>query len=293
MEIKIKKFDPSKISKDKVCVTIGKRGSGKSTLVADLLWYVRSIPLMICMSGTEEGNHYYRSIIPDSYIYGEFKPDVLEAGIKRQKGLMRKGIRKNAELGFLLDDLMYDKSMIKHPLIRQIFMNGRHWKLFFMLTMQYMMDMPPDLRANIDYLFIFRETTPANHKKLYDQFFGIFPNKDSFVDVLMQCTEDYSCLVLDNTSKSNKIEDVVFWYKAEYPLKKYRIGCEKLWNFHKKHYNPKHDHEDDKVDANNLKKKSKLTLKVQKVEKGESTASTASTASTSSTCQKIKKKIIT
>jgi ABC-type dipeptide/oligopeptide/nickel transport system ATPase component len=222
MEIKIKEFDPSKIEKDKVCVIIGKSGSGKSTLITDLLWHVRSIPKMICMSGTEEGKNYYRNIIPDSNIYGEFKPDVLEAGINRQNSLMRKGI--NSELGFLFDDLMYDNSMIKHPLIKKIFMHRRHWKVFTMLTMQYSMDMPPELRANVDYLFIFREITPANQKKLYDQFFGIFPNKDAFVDILMKCTEDYSCIVLDNTSKSNNIEDVVFFYKAEYPLKEYRIG---------------------------------------------------------------------
>jgi len=30
-----------------------------------------------------------------------------------------------------------------------------------------------------------------------------------------QCTENYECLVIDNTTKSNKLEDNVFWYKAE------------------------------------------------------------------------------
>ena len=33
--------------------------------------------------------------------------------------------------------------------------------------------------------------------------------------MLTETTNDYGCLVIDNTSTSEKIEDRVFWYKAE------------------------------------------------------------------------------
>ena len=58
--IQLRRFDPSKIGTDKVCVVIGKRGTGKSTLVTDLLYHKRDIPVGIVMSATEEGNHYYK-----------------------------------------------------------------------------------------------------------------------------------------------------------------------------------------------------------------------------------------
>ena len=48
------------------------------------------------------------------------------------------------------------------------------------------------------------------------------------------CTENYECLVLDNSSKSNKIEDVVYWYKAKFPIKKFKVGGKKLWKWSKK-----------------------------------------------------------
>jgi len=54
------------------------------------------------------------------------------------------------------------------------------------------------------------------------------------------CTENYECLVLDNTSKSNKIQDCVFWYKAKI-RKNFKIGSPALWAHHKRFYNPKHD----------------------------------------------------
>ena len=36
-----------------------------------------------------------------------------------------------------------------------------------------------------------------------------------FFQVMDQCTENYECLVINNNAKSNKLEDQVFWYKAE------------------------------------------------------------------------------
>ena len=38
---------------------------------------------------------------------------------------------------------------------------------------------------------------------------------ESFCQVMDQCTENYECLVINNNSKSNKLQDQIFWYKAE------------------------------------------------------------------------------
>ena len=117
-------------------------------------------------------------------------------------------------------------------------MNGRHFNVFFMLTMQYVMDLPPALRANVDYVFILRENIIQNREKLYKSFFGIFPSFDMFCKVMDACTENYECLVLDNTVKSNKITDCVFWYKAKMH-KNFKVGAPEYWHAHKKMFNPK------------------------------------------------------
>ena len=80
------------------------------------------------------------------------------------------------------------------------------------------------LCSNVDYVFLLREPVIQNRVKLYKNFFGIFPTFDEFQEVMNACTENYDCLVLDNTAKSNKIEDVVFWYKAKHPIKKFKIA---------------------------------------------------------------------
>ena len=150
--------------------------------------------------------------------------------------------------------------MIKDPNIRGIFMNGRHWRITFMLTMQYCMDLPPDLRTNIDFVFILRENIIQNQDKLYKNFFGIFPHVDTFREVMNSCTEGYDCLVLDNTSRSNKISDCIFWYRAK-PNRKFKIGSKELWNYHKNNYNEKHAIQDDELDINKTKKKPGISVK--------------------------------
>ena len=74
-----------------------------------------------------------------------------------------------------------------------------------------------------------------NRENLYKAFFGVFPTFDSFCQVMDACTENYECLVLDNTSKSNKITDCVFWYKA--PLRRgFKVGGPSFWQYHQRHY---------------------------------------------------------
>jgi len=240
MNIQLKKFKPENMPDDKVCVFIGKRGTGKSTLVTDILYAKRHIPVGIVMSATEEGNHHYKKFVPDLFIYGDYDRDAIERVLDRQKKIVSSTSKTNSSAFILLDDCMYDRRFMKDVCIRQCFMNGRHWKLFFMLTMQYCMDLSPDLRANVDYVFILRENVIQNREKLYKSFFGIFPTFEMFNQVMTSCTENYECLVLDNTSKSNKIQDCVFWYKAK-PRENFKIGSPQIWNFHKNNYNSAHD----------------------------------------------------
>ena len=242
VNLQLKKFDPRKMEDDRVCLFIGKRNTGKSYLVRDIMYHKKHIPTGIVQSGTEEGNGFYGQFVPDLFIYSDYDKEAIDRLMDRQRKMIKSGKTKKQAASFLLlDDCMYDNKFLKETTMRQIFYNGRHWGILFMLCMQYCMDMPPALRANIDYVFILRENIVANREKLWKNFFGIFPTFDLFNKTMDACTENFECLVLDNTVKSNKISDCVFWYKAKYPPPKFRVGSPAYWNLHKKMYNPKYD----------------------------------------------------
>lgn len=235
MNLQLRKFDPSTIRDDKICIFIGRRGTGKSTLVTDILYHKRHLPAGIVMSGTEDGNHHYKSFVPDIFIYGGYNRDAVVRLVERQKKII--GAGKKSTVFFLMDDLMFDKGFLKDPLIREIFLNGRHWGIFVMLTTQYSLDLPPAIRQNADYVFILRDNIKRSRESLYNSFCGMFPSLAVFNQVMDACTENYECLVVNTTATSNKIEDCVFYYKA--PIRtNFRIGSQAMWNFHKSHYNP-------------------------------------------------------
>jgi hypothetical protein len=258
-KLKIKKFDPNSIvqrclkGSPPTIVIIGRRGSGKSILSKEILYYVSSIVgMFICMSGTEEGNEFYKSIMHPLCVHGNYNKPVVSGLIKKQKKTLKQlkdqnidpSTRPDIITGLLLDDLGYDKKIMKEEDIR-IFMNGRHWRIFFIVSLQYMMDISPDLRTNIDYVFVFRDNIKSNQERLWKYFFGCFQKFAHFQEAFNACTENYECMVLDNTSKSTKIEDCVFWYKANLN-RNFRIGTPELWRYLDSRYK-KTDEEDDEI----------------------------------------------
>ena len=267
MNLQLKKFEMSSIKDDSVVVLIGKRNTGKSYLTKDLLYHNHDIPVGTVISPTEQANKFYSNMIPPIFIHDEYTPPIISNIIKRQKKLKRiTHTNKSAELDIrtflILDDCLYDNAWQKDKNIRNIFMNGRHYNILFILTMQFALGIPPNLRTNIDYVFILRENIVSNRRRIYDHYAGMFPTFDMFCSTMDQCTENYECLVVCNNAKSNKIEDQVFWYKAE-PHKEFRIGPDDVWEYNNSNYNE--DSEDDEIDINNYSKKKGPRLHIDKL----------------------------
>ena len=257
MSLELKKFNMKMIANDKVVVLIGKRETGKSFLVKDLLYYHKDMPVGTVISGTEGANAFYSKIMPSIFIHGEYRPEIISNVLKRQKKVINtinKEVEENGDTTIdpraylILDDCLYDKSWVNNKDIRSLFMNGRHYKIMFLITMQYALGIPPNLRTNIDYVFLLRENYMSNRKRLYEQYAGMFPSFDVFCQVMDQCTEDFECLVINNNAKSNKLEDQVFWYKAE-PHDDFQLGASEFWQYHSQNFNPDFDDEDEAMNA--------------------------------------------
>ena len=75
----------SSIPADNVIVMIGKRNTGKSFLVKDLLYYKKDLPIGTVISGTEGANEFYSKIVPPLFIHEEFKPHIVTNLLARQK----------------------------------------------------------------------------------------------------------------------------------------------------------------------------------------------------------------
>jgi len=247
MSLELRKFDMKGIqfksteNKGPVVVLIGKRDTGKSFLVRDLLYYQQDIPIGTVISGTEEGNGFYGKMVPRLFIHNEYNSAIIENILKRQRSVLHQ-VKKEMETYkrcnidprafVILDDCLYDNTWSRDKLMRLLFLNGRHWKVMLVITMQYPLGIPPTLRTNIDYVFILRENYISNRKRIYENYAGMFPTFEAFCQVMDQCTENYECLVINNNSKSNKLYDQVFWYKAD-NHNDFRLGSKEFWELSK------------------------------------------------------------
>ena len=246
-ELELSKFNMQHISfrpdenKGPVVVLIGRRDTGKSYIVRDLLYHHQDIPIGTVISGTEAGNGFYSQHIPKLFIHDEYNTAIIENVLKRQRQVLKQVKREidtykkssiDPRAFVILDDCLYDASWTRDKMMRLLFMNGRHWKIMLIITMQYPLGIPPNLRTNIDFVFILREPYIKNRRIIHENYAGMFPTFESFAQIMDQCTENYECLVINNNSKSNKLQDQIFWYRAE-PHGDFKLGSKEFWELSK------------------------------------------------------------
>jgi hypothetical protein len=216
---------------------VGKRGTGKTTLINDIMYHNRhKFKFGVAMSPTDDTTNALGAFIPQSCIYDDFNEGVLKKILEHQKWAGRGPAEKFQNMFAVLDDCAYDKKSFSNKTVREVYMNGRHRKLFYMNSVQYMMDMPCQLRGQIDYVFATRDGNISQREKLWRNFFGVFPDYKSFSKVFDECTNDYSVLVYDATVRSTKIEDTVFWYTASTDLPSFRLCDDKFWELDSYYY---------------------------------------------------------
>ena len=139
MTLELKRFNMRDITfkadenKGPVVVLIGRRDTGKSYLVRDLLYYHQDIPIGTVISGTEAGNGFYKEHVPKLFIHDEYNTVLIENILRRQKSVMKQ-MKKEIETYkrttidprafVIMDDCLYDQTWTRDKMMRLLFMNG-------------------------------------------------------------------------------------------------------------------------------------------------------------------------
>jgi hypothetical protein len=220
-------------------VVVGKPGTGKSSLIKGLLYAKKHVfPVGMAMSGSEDTNHAFAEIMPRTFIYNDYDEEKIKDFVKRQK-LARQHL-PNPWAFMVIDDCTDDPRVFNKPLQNALYKKGRHWKMMYLLSLQYAMDIKPQIRTNIDGIFLLREPIESNREKLYRNYASIIPTYELFCDLMDQLTEDYHAIYIHNATRSNSWQDCVFYWRAKLPPRGWKIGCPEYWEFDQQRYNPEY-----------------------------------------------------
>ena len=278
VRLDLKKFNMASINDTSVVQFLGRRGSGKSFLLRNMCYFKRSIPCGTIISPTETSNEFFGKFVPSIFIFEEFQPDILDRFVKRQVMITKKYNQEVKLTGrsnidpraiCILDDCLASSSLwLNDKNIKYLFLNGRHSHILFCITSQYPLGLGPQFRTNIDFTFICREPIKSNRKRIYESYAGMVPSLEMFETILDACTENYECLVVNNSTISNRLEDQLFWYKAP-ETQPFRLGSAQFWELSalaeaegedEEEYNPEREMQQ----MLGAKKRSGMTVSVRK-----------------------------
>tara|TARA_B110000261_G_scaffold82268_1_gene94569 strand:+ start:10270 stop:11271 length:1002 start_codon:yes stop_codon:yes gene_type:complete len=231
----LQEFDPSLIKLDATIVAVGKRRTGKSWVFRNIMYHMRDkFQAGIVISQTDELNKFWRQYVPAKYIYNKYDPSILQAVFERQKKILNDQNRtdeekeKEAPFFILLDDVVSDQRLKYDESLMELFVAGRHYKLFVLITTQYAKGITPILRGNTDYCFMMKTLQQGQIEALWEDF-GSFLTKAAFAQILNTYTEDNETLVV-NTCPDTEVTplSMLSWWKAVDPGE-FHMGSEEYW----------------------------------------------------------------
>jgi len=231
----IKGFNIDSMRPYTITLAVGMRGSGKSVAMANVLGALTGrdrtdghtrISKVYVISDTEPVTQFFsRWVKAPEFFATKLTPELLQGIIDVQRAAIPTGlapedyerIRARESICLVLDDITFCSSIFKTEPMKWLFMNGRHYGFCVILGMQYCMDMPANMRSQVDYVFAMHEPVFSNRKKLYEYYFGVFDKFATFREVFATCTENYKCMVLDKHIRDSNPFEVVFWFLATKP----------------------------------------------------------------------------
>jgi hypothetical protein len=225
----IKKFTPELIRPNhreshklggSTIVISGKPGFGKSTLLTGLIFSKKDIiPAAVAVNGSEDFNHFYKQFFPKQFVTSECSLELLDNIFERQRILLdriKNGNETNLNpwLMLILDDCTADPAVFKTVQQNHLFKNGRQMNILYILSFQYVCDLPVNIRSCVSGVFLFKETSVKNLKKLYENFAAVIPTFSIFRKLMSSVTGDYRCLFIDNVKQSNEWIECVYHCKT-------------------------------------------------------------------------------
>lgn len=227
-DVDIRPWIPNKyLQKGGTTVLIGKRRSGKSTTILNIMMHMQNMfEFGFIFCGSASTREQYSRHVPHDFISDTMSLDLINKLMNFQD--RRRSLRTIRPIFIIIDDFAFNRSVLRSSTMYKLFANGRHYQIFFVLGMQYSLSIGPDARGNIDTLILHRDVTIQNQQKLYDNYNISFKNFEEFRGVLLDVTRQHRVLVFQKDLEC--VDDFpVFHWKGKHPIPPFKISPHLQW----------------------------------------------------------------
>lgn len=232
-----------------VIAILGKRNTGKSVLVRDLIkkrLCKSDYAYGVACSGTEAVQPVYsETILPPELVHEEYTTDLLGNILSVQKKRVqaakeREQLRDRyrgdprmlaanpeykSKCWLILDDVLHQSNVfLTDKNLKFAIYNGRHMHLTLAIVFQ-VPNPPgwgPNYRSQVDVIFVFREMSMQGRKKIWEMYASCIPTFALFNQIMDEVTANYGILVINQRTQSCNMEDIIFHYKADPSIRNVR-----------------------------------------------------------------------
>ena len=228
-------------------VIVGAPGTGKSNLIEYIVWILQDkYPVHKIFDGSDEVDKRWELFVHPLYINHEYNKKEDENYVSRQKKCINDPHCNNPRAICITNDCSDDSNIFKDKLVKGKFKNGsRRWDHLDIYGMQYIKDLPTDVRKSISYAIIFREKNVEEREKIYKTLGGECGTKQDFFQIWDQLSGDFDFMVVNKRTQSNNLEDIIFFGNVmnmrdenNIPKGELKVGCRESWEYAEKRYNP-------------------------------------------------------
>ena len=163
-------------------------------------------------------------IVDKKYQFDSVKDSVLEQIIKIQE--VNKSKSKNKIGCFIIFDDVLGSVNFNSDVLTRLFSTCRHNNISIFLATQYLKSVPPLIRQNSDYVFLFQIKNLNTLRDFYDEWGSNFETFDEFKIYFKKSVNGYSCLLVDQKDNNKKDMDIYSTFTAPSSFPDFKLN----WN---------------------------------------------------------------
>lgn len=226
----VKKFSPaywfrSDRHQKAAVLVIGRRGSGKTTFMIDVVQHIRA-PKAVVFSATDSMQHAYSKHFNPKFIFPSPDDAVLQRVIDAQKQQTQKNPNfEESGLLIVIDDAGFAKNFFRSKVMAELLMNGRWYGCCVIVGVQDAASIPLALRTQFDLVCARTEPFRIGQDRLYKWFFGQYDTFKDFQKCHKAVTKDFGLMILDNVCADvSDVRQSILWYTVSNTRPKFTFG---------------------------------------------------------------------